>query len=155
MDAEKKITEYSIIAGFFVCSIFPLLIFTETLFIELLIKIADFGLFGNQIFWGILFPLFIIFLFWHSGKKISTSLKQTSYFQVCSQFSFQVSSKLIAGMFAIYIVGLFNNGISFALDSQIYSQIIFSLIMILFLSFLLMIMTFISSLIIVKLSQNP
>ncbi|POY41483.1 hypothetical protein C3L50_02965 [Flavobacterium alvei] len=155
MDAEKKITEYSIIAGFIVCSIFPLLIFTETLFIELLIKIADFGLFGNQLFWGILFPLFIIFLFGYSGKKISTSLKQTSYFQVCSQFSFQVSSKLIAGLFAIYIVGLFNNGISVVLDSQIYSQIIFSLIMILFLSFLLMIMTFISSLIIVKLSQNP
>jgi len=155
METKNKITKYSIIAGFFVCLLFPILIFTKTLFVELLIGIGDFGMFGNQLFWGIIFPLFIVFIFWNSGKKINTSLKQTSYFQICSQFSFQVSSKLIIALLTIYIIGLLVNGISSVLQSQIPYQILFSLLMILFLSFLLMIMTFISSLIIIKLSQKP
>lgn len=154
MKSQNSITRNSIIAGFFICSIFPILIFTKTLFIEILIAVGDFGLFGNQLFWGILFPLFIIFIFWNSAKKISLSVRQASYFQTCSQFSFQVSAKLIITLFATYIIGLFTNGTSVVLGSQIYSQIIFSILMILFLSFLLMILTFISSLIIVKRSQN-
>lgn len=50
METKSTITKYSTIAGVFVCSIFPLLIFTKTLFIELLIGIGDFGMFGNQLF---------------------------------------------------------------------------------------------------------
>jgi hypothetical protein len=155
MKLKNSITKYSIIFGIFVCSIFPLLIFTKTLFIEILKGIGDFGLFGNQLFWGIIFPLFIVFLFWYSSKKINSSLNLTSYFQTCSQFSFGISSKLIIALFTIYIIGQFVNGISVVLQSQIYYQIVFSLIMILILSLLLMILTFLSSLIIIKLSQNP
>ncbi|TPG35527.1 hypothetical protein EAH81_21200 [Flavobacterium pectinovorum] len=111
-------------------------------------------MFWNPIFWGILFPLFIVFLFWNTSKKISTSLNQVHYFKACSQFSFGVSSKIITALFTIYLIGLFGNGISSVFNVQIPYQILFSLLTILFLSFILMFLTFISSLIIVKASQN-
>ncbi|KIC01829.1 hypothetical protein OA88_12180 [Flavobacterium sp. JRM] len=154
MALNNSITKHSIIAGIFVCAIFPLLIFSESYFIDLCVKICDFGIFWNPIFWGILFPLFIIFLFWNTAKKISHSLNQITYFQACSQFSFAVSIKIIIALFILYIIGQFVNGISVVLHSQIYDQIVFSILMILFLSFLLMIFTFISSLVIVKLNQK-
>lgn len=154
MALNNSITKHSIIAGFFVCAIFPLLIFSKSYFIDLCVKICDFGIFWNPIFWGILFPLFIIFLFWNTAKKISHSLNQITYFQACSQFSFAVSIKIIIALFILYIIGQFVNGISVVLHSQIYDQIVFSILMILFLSFLLMIFTFISSLVIVKLNQK-
>jgi hypothetical protein len=154
MALNNSITKHSIIAGIFVCAIFPLLIFSESYFVDLCVKICDFGIFWNPIFWGILFPLFIIFLFWNTAKKISHSLNQITYFQACSQFSFAVSIKIIIALFILYIIGQFINGISVVLHSQIYDQIVFSILMILFLSFLLMIFTFISSLVIVKLNQK-
>jgi hypothetical protein len=155
MESKSNITKYSIIAGILVSAIFPLMIFSESYFIDLCFQICDFGIFWNPIFWGILFPLFIVYLFWDTGKKIKPTLNQTTYFQACSQFSFGVSSKLIIALFTLYIIGQFVNGISVVLQSQIYDQIVFSLLMILFLSFILMTLTFFSSLIIVKMSQNP
>lgn len=154
METKNNIQKYSIIAGFFVCSIFPLLIFSKSYFIDLCIQICDFGIFWNPIFWGILFPLFIVFLFWSTAKKLTFSLNQITYFQACSQFSFGVSSKFIIALFTIYIIGKFVNGISAPLQSQFLDQFVFSILMILFLSFVLMILTFISSLLIVKTSQN-
>lgn len=155
METKNSIQKYSIIAGFFVCAFFPLLIFSDNYFIFQCIQICDFGIFWNPICWGILFPLFIVFLFWSTAKKLTFSLNQITYFNACSQFSFGVSSKLIIALFIIYIIGQFVNGISVVLRSQIPYQILFSILMILFLTFTLMILTFISSLIIVKLSQNP
>ncbi|MFD1603964.1 hypothetical protein ACFSJW_09360 [Flavobacterium artemisiae] len=154
MESKTNIQKHAIIAGLFVSSFFPLLIFSKSLFIDLCIQICDFGLFWNPIFWGILFPLFIIFLFWNTAKKISFSLNQISYFKACSQFSFGVSSKIIIALFTIYTIALFTNGISVVLRSQIPYVILYSLLMILFLSFVLMFLTFLSSLIIVKASQN-
>ncbi|TDW46435.1 hypothetical protein EV144_106102 [Flavobacterium sp. 270] len=154
MESKNSIKKYSIIAGFLVCSIFPLFIFSESYFTDLCIQIYDFGLFWNPIFWGILFPLFVVFLFWHSAKKLSFLLNQISYFKACSQFSFAVSSKLIIALSTLYIIGKFINGTSAPLQSQFLDQIVFSLLMILFLSFSLMILTFLSSLVIVKMSQN-
>ncbi|MCD0470870.1 hypothetical protein [Flavobacterium sp. JAS] len=154
METKNSIQKHSIIAGILVCSIFPFLIFSKSYFIDLCIQICDFGIFWNPVFWGIIFPLFVVFLFWNTAKKINFSLNQISYFQACSQFSFGVSSKFIIALFTLYIIGLFSNGISVVLKSQIPYQILFSLLMILFLSFVLMILTFISSLIIVKSSQN-
>ena len=154
MESKNNIRKYAIIAGIFVSAFFPLLIFRESLFIDLCIQICDFGLFWNPIFWGIMFPLFIIFLFWKTAQKITFSLNQITYFQACSQFSFRVSLKLIIAFFTIYMIGKFINGISAPLQSQFLDQIVFSLLMILFLSFILMILTFLSSLIIVKASQN-
>lgn len=155
MKIKNSITKHSIIAGVFVCSFFPLLIFSDSYFIFQCIQICDFGVFWNPIFWGVLFPLYLIFLFWSSGKKISHSLNQITYFQACSKFSFAVCLKIIIALFTLYIIGQFVNGISVVLHSQIYDQIVFSILMILFLSFLLMILTFISSLVIMKLSRNP
>ncbi|KLT68586.1 hypothetical protein AB674_16225 [Flavobacterium sp. ABG] len=155
MRSENKITLYSIIAGVFVCSLFPFLIFSKSLFVDLCTQICNFGLFWTPIFWGILLPLFIVFLFWNTAKKISFSLDQISYLKACSQFSFAVSSKLIVSLFTIYTIGMFVNGISFALRSQIPYQILFTILMILFLSFTLMLLTFLSSLVFIKLSQNP
>lgn len=154
MESKNNIQEYAIITGIFVTSFFPLLIFSDSYFIDLCIQICDFGIFWNSIFWGILFPIFIVFLFWNTAKKISHSLNQITYFQACSQFSFGVSSKLILSFFTIYIIGLFVNGLSVVLRSQIPYIILFSMLIILFLSFVLMILTFISSLIMVKLNQN-
>jgi hypothetical protein len=154
MESKNSIQKYSIIAGFFVCLFFPLLIFSDSYFIFQCIQICDFGIFWNPIFWGIIFPLFIIFLFWNTSKKINSSLNQITYFKACSQFSFSVSLKIIITLFTIYTIGQFVNGISVVLRSQIPYQILFSILMILFLSFILMILTFISSLIIVKASQN-
>jgi hypothetical protein len=154
MEQKTSIRKDSIIAGFFVCSIFPLLIFSKSYFFDLCIQICDFGIFWNPIFWGILFPLLIVFLFWSTAKKISFSLNQITYFKACSQFSFGVSSKIILALFTLYIIGKFINGISAPLRSQFLDQIIFSILTILFLSFVLMILTFISSLIIVKANQN-
>ncbi len=154
MESKTNIQKHAIIAGLFVSSFFPLLIFSKSLFIELCIQICDFGVFWNPIFWGILFPLFIVFLFWNTGKKISFSLNQISYFKACSQFSFGVSSKIIISLFTIYTIGLLVNGISVVLKSQIPYTILFSILMILFLSFILMILIFFSSLIIVKINQN-
>ena len=150
METKNSIQKYSIIAGFFVCSIFPLLIFSDSYFIFQCIHICDFGVFWNPIFWGILFPSFIVFLFWSTAKKLTFSLNQIIYFKACSQFSFGVSSKIITALFTIYVIGLFINGISSAFNVQIPYQILFSLLMILSLSFVLMILTFISSLLIVK-----
>lgn len=154
MEPKNSIQKHSIIAGILVCSIFPFLIFSKSYFIDLCIQICDFGIFWNPIFWGILFPLFILFLFWSTAKKLTFSLNQITYFQACSQFSFGVSSKFIIALFTIYIIGKFVNGISASLQSQFLDQFVFSILMILFLSFVLMILTFISSLIIVKASQN-
>ncbi|CAD0002580.1 hypothetical protein [Flavobacterium salmonis] len=154
MESKNNIQKYSIIAGIFVSAFFPLLIFRESLFIDLCIQICDFGLFWNPIFWGLMFPLFIIFLFWNTTKKISFSLNKITYFQACSQFSFRISLKLIIAFFTIYIIGKFINGFSAPLQSQFLDQIVFSLLMILFLSFILMILTFLSSLILIKASQN-
>lgn len=154
MKTKNSIQKYSIIAGFFVCAFFPLLIFSDSYFIFQCIQICNFGMFWNPIFWGILFPLFIVFLFWNTAKKISSSLNQVDYLKACSKFSFGVSSKIIIALFTIYIIGLFVNGISSVFNVQIPYQILFSLLMILFLSFILMILTFISSLVIVKASQN-
>nr|WP_294783409.1 hypothetical protein [uncultured Flavobacterium sp.] len=154
MESKNNIHKYAIIAGIFVSSFFPFLTFSKSLFIDLCIQICDFGVFWNPIFWGILFPLFIIFLFWNTAKKISFPLNQISYFKACSQFSFGVSSKIIIAFFTIYTIGLFMNGISVVLRSQIPYVILYSLLMILFLSFVLMFLTFLSSLIIVKASQN-
>ncbi|WP_140510874.1 hypothetical protein [Flavobacterium pectinovorum] len=154
METKNSIQKHSIIAGFFVCLFFPLLIFSNSYFIFQCIQICNFGMFWNPIFWGILFPLFIVFLFWNTSKKISTSLNQVHYFKACSQFSFGVSSKIITALFTIYLIGLFGNGISSVFNVQIPYQILFSLLTILFLSFILMFLTFISSLIIVKASQN-
>ncbi|MEL1253224.1 hypothetical protein AAEO57_05535 [Flavobacterium sp. DGU38] len=154
MESNKNIQKHAIIAGIFVTAFFPLLIFSKSLFIDLCIQICDFGVFWNPIFWGILFPLFIVFLFWNTSKKLYYSLNQITYFQACSQFSFGVSLKLILALFTLYIVGLFFNGISVTLSVQLYNKILFSILMILALSFVLMILTFISSLLIVKASQN-
>ncbi|KUJ60185.1 hypothetical protein AR687_19000 [Flavobacteriaceae bacterium CRH] len=154
METKNNIQKYSIIAGIFVTVFFPLLIFSDSYFIFQCIQICNFGMFWNPIFWGILFPLFIIFLFWSTSKKISPSLNQVHYFKACSQFSFGVSSKIIIALFTIYGIGLFVNGISSVFNTQIPYQILFSLVMILFLSLVIMILTFISSLIIVKASQN-
>jgi len=155
METKNSIQKYSIIAGFFVSTFFPLLIFSDSYFIFQCIQICDFGIFWNPIFWGILFPLLIVFLFWNTAKKINFSLNQIPYFKACSQFSFGVSSKIIIALFTLYIIGQFINGISVVLRSQIPYQILFSILMILFLTFTLMILTFISSLIIVKLSSKP
>jgi len=155
MKAKNSIQKYSIIVGLFVCTIFPLLIFSKSNFIYLFIQICDFGTNWNRLFWGILFPFLIVCLFSISAKKIAPSLNNITYFKACSQFFFQVSSKLIIFLFAIYIGGLIINGISSVLHWQMQYQILFSILTILFLSFVLMILTFISSLIIVKLSQNP
>lgn len=154
MEFKNSIQKDSIIAGILVCSFFPFLIFSDSYFIFQCIQICDFGIFWNSIFWGILFPLFIVFLFWNTAKKISFSLNQITYFKACSQFSFGVSSKIIITLVIIYIIGLFMNGTSVVLHSQISYQILFSILMILLLSFALMILTFISSLIIVKANQN-
>lgn len=147
MESKKSITKYSAIAGFLVSSIFPLLIFTKTLFIDFLISITDFGPFWNPIFWGIIFPLFIIFLFLDTAKKVNSSSSKTTSFQACSLFSYRISSKIIIALFTIYIIGLFTNGISAVSQVQIYD-------MILCLSFTLIILIFLSSLIIVKLNQK-
>ncbi|MFD2941465.1 hypothetical protein [Flavobacterium notoginsengisoli] len=154
MESKSNIQKYAVIAGIFVTAFFPLLIFSKSLFIDLCIQICDFGVFWNPIFWGILFPLFIVFLFWNTSKKLYYSLNQITYFQACSQFSFGVSSKIIISFFTIYIIGKFINEISAPLQSQFLDQIVFSILMMLFLSFILMALTFISSLIIVKASQN-
>lgn len=154
MESKKSITKYSAITGFLVSSIFPLLIFTKTLFIDFLISITDFGPFWNPIFWGIIFPLFIIFLFWDTAKKVNSSSSKTTSFQACSLFSYRISSKIIIALFTIYIIGLFTNGISAVSQVQIYDMILFSILMILCLSFTLIILIFLSSLIIVKLNQK-
>jgi hypothetical protein len=154
MEQKNNLAKYSIIAGFLICSFFPVLIFSDSYFIFQCIQICDFGTFWNPIFWGILFPLFIVFLFWNTAKKISYSLNQITYFQACSQFSFGVSLKMTAALFTIYVIGLLVNGISSVHNVQIPYQILFSLLMILFLSFILMMLTFLSSLIIVKLNQQ-
>lgn len=154
MEFQKSIQKHSIIAGILVCSFFPFLIFSDSYFIFQCIQICDFGIYWNSVFWGILFPLFIVFLFWNTAKKLTFSLNQITYFKACSQFSFGVSSKITIALFTIYAIGLFMNGISVVLHSQIPYQILFSILMILFLSFVLMILTFISSLIIIKASQN-
>lgn len=153
MESKSNIQKHAVIAGLFVCAFFPLLIFSKAFSSTYVYKYVIW-LFWNPIFWGIIFPFFIVFLFWNTSKKLSYSLNQITYFQACSQFSFGVSSKFILSLFTIYIIGLFINGLSVVLKSQIPYVVLFSILMILFLSFVLMILTFISSLIIVKVSQN-
>lgn len=157
METKNKITKYAILAGFVTCSIFPILIFSKSIFCELLKLIADFGQNGNVFFWGILFPLFIIFLFWNSGKKITPPLNNTDKYQTCYQFSFEISLKIIIALFSIYTIGLLINGMSITVGSQFFYTILFSLIMIIVTSIILITLTIFSSLIIIrpsKTSQN-
>lgn len=154
MELKTSIQKDAIIAGIFVSAFFPLLIFSESYFIFQCIKICNFGMFWNPLFWGILFPLFIVFLFWNASKKINFSLNQFSYFKACSQFSFRVNSKITITLFTIYIIGLFVNGISTVFNVQIPYTILFSVLTILFLSLILLILTFISSLIIIKINYS-
>lgn len=154
MESKNSLQKYSIIAGILVSAFFSFSIFSKHYLVTLCAQICDFGFFWNPIFWGILFPFLIVCLFSISAKKIASSLNHITYFKACSQFSFQVSSKLIIILFAIFIGGLIINGISSVLHWEMKYQILFSLLMILFLSFVIMILTFISSLIIVKASQN-
>ncbi|OXA79620.1 hypothetical protein SAMN05444397_10499 [Flavobacterium aquidurense] len=150
METKSNIHIYSIIAGLFVCSIFPSLIFSVNSFVWPLKSIADFGINGSPVFWGGLFPIFIVFVFWQSGKNISSSLTQTTKYEACSQFTFEVSSKIIIALFTIYIIGLLINGMSVALPSQFLYEILFSLIMILSVSITLIVLTILTSIIIVK-----
>lgn len=154
METKNIITKHSTIAGFFVCSIFPTLIFSRSPFCVFLKLIADFGLYINVYFWGIAFPLFIIFLFWNSSKKITPPLNNTEKYQTCYQFSFEVSSKIIIALFSIYIIGLLINGISSTVSSQFFYTILFSLIMIIATSIILATLTIISSLLIIKPSKT-
>jgi hypothetical protein len=154
MESKNSIQKHAIIAGILVSAFFSFIIFSKHYLISLCAQICDFGFFWNPIFWGILFPFLIVCLFSISAKKINNLLNHITYFKACSQFSLQVGSKLIIILFAIYIGGLIINGISSVLHWQIQYQILFSLVMILFLSLVIMILTFISSLIIVKASQN-
>lgn len=150
METKSNIQKNSLIAGFFVCSIFPLLIFSINFFVWPLKSIADFGIDGSPIFWGGLFPIFIVFIFWQSGKKISYSLTQTTKYEACSQFTFEVSSKIIIALFTIYIIGLLINGMSVALPSQFFYEILLSVIMILSVSVTIIVLTIFTSIIIVK-----
>lgn len=154
MESKNSLQKYSIMAGILVSAFFSFFIFSKHYLVNLCAQICDFGFFWNPIFWGILFPFLIVCLFSISAKKIIPSLSHITYFKACSQFSFQVGSKLIIILFAIYIGGLIINGISSVLHWEMQYQIVFSLLMILFLSLVIMILTFISSLIIVKASQN-
>lgn len=157
METKNRTTKNSIIAGFFVCILFPILIFSRSPFCALLKLIADFGLYVNVYFWGITFPLFIILLFWNSSKKITPPLNNTEKYQTCYQFSFEVSSKIIIALFSIYIIGLLVNGISSTVGSQFFYTILFSLTMIIVTAILLTTLTIISSLLIInpnKTSQN-
>lgn len=150
METKNSIQKYSIIAGFFVCSIFPLLIFSINFFVWPLKSIADFGTKGSPVFWGGLFPIFIVFIFWQSGKNISSSLTQTTKYESCSKFTFEVSSKIIIALFTIYIIGLLINGMSVTLPSHFFYEILFSLIIILSVSVTLIVLTIFTSIIIVK-----
>ncbi|OIV41927.1 hypothetical protein BKM63_09710 [Flavobacterium johnsoniae] len=154
MESKNNIQKQAVSAGIFVSTFYSVIIFSQHSFVSLLTQICDFGRIWNPIFWKILFPVFIIFLFGKASKKLNLLLNQTTYFKTCLKFSMEISSKIIVFLFTIYIGGLLVNGINSALHGQIQSQIVFSLIIILVLTFLLMIFTFISSLIIIKLNQN-
>jgi hypothetical protein len=154
MKSKNDIKKGLIIAGFLISSIFPVLIFSHSYYINYLNAICYFGEFWNSFFWGIIFPVFVVFLFWNSSKKLSFLLNQNSHLKASFKFSFKVSSKFAIALITIYLIGEFAMRVSFAFLLYYYSIIIFSLRMILFLSFLLMILTFISSLIIIKASQN-
>lgn len=154
MKTKNKITKYAIIGGFVTCSIFPILVFSKSIFCELLKLIADFGQNGNVFFWGVLFPLFIIYLFWNSSKKINPPINKTEKYEFSFQFSSKISLKIIIALFSIYIIGIFINGISYTVESQFFYTILFSLIMIIITAILLITLTIFSSLLIIKLSNN-
>jgi hypothetical protein len=144
---------YSIIGGLVVSSIFPLLVFSRNYFILFCTEILDLGDWSFN-FWGIVFPLFLVLLFWHSGQKINSGAKQISYFKACIQFSFRVISKLIITLLVLYLIEKLINRVSIALD-EIKYEIIFILGVIAILSFILFILTFLISLLIIKLSLKP
>ena len=145
---------YSIIGGLIVSSIFPLLVFSRNYFILFCTEILDLGDWSFN-FWGIVFPLFLVLLFWHSGLKINPGAKQTSYFKTCIQFSFRIISKLIISLLVLYLIEKLINKVSIVLPEELKDEIIFILGVIAILSFILFILTFLISLLIIKLSLKP
>lgn len=154
MDSKNNIQKQLIIAGFLISSIFPLLIFSDSYYAKYLTLICYFGEFWNSFFWGFIFPLFIVFLFWNALKKLSFLLNQNSHLKASLKFSFKVSLKFAIALITIYLLGEFAMRLSYIFLVYYYYMIIASLIIILELTFILMILTFISSFIIIKLNQQ-
>lgn len=154
MKSTNNFQKHAIIAGFLVSTIFPIIVFSDSYYFNYLQLICYYGEFWNSFFWGIIFPLFIVFLFWHSAKKLKFSLNQISYLKACFKFSLKISSKLIIVLIVLYLLGEFAKRVSYVFLEYYYYLIIAALIIILELTFVIMILAYISSLIIVKLSQN-
>jgi hypothetical protein len=154
MEPKNNIQKHSIIAGFLVSSIFPLLIFSDSYYVNYLNIISYFGEFWNSVFWGIIFPLVIVFLFWHSAKKLNFLLNQNSHLKASFKFSFRIGLKFAIALITIYLLGEFAMRVSYVFLVYYNYMIIIALTIILELTFILIILTFISSLIIVKASQN-
>jgi hypothetical protein len=149
-------TKYATLVGFPISIFLSLLTFSKSYYIDLVTAIGDFKTLenSNHLFWGFLFPFFFLILFWNSGKNIYSKKNKKSYIQTCFNFSFQTAKKILALLFIIYLVGLLINGISAPLQIMFLDKILFSIIMILSFSLFLIFITFLASLIIVKLSQS-
>jgi len=86
---------YALLIGFPFSCILSYLIFKPTSLIDLFIEIADFGIQGSSLFWGIIYPVIYLIILFTTGRNISP-LANTTLFQKASIFSFSATLKVIA-----------------------------------------------------------
>jgi hypothetical protein len=156
MNQKNTGSKYALLIGFPISVLLSLLTFSGSYYIDWMIAIGDIKIFenNNNLFWSFLFPLFYLIILWNSGKNIDSKIKTTSYIQNCFDFSFEAAKKILILLFSIYFIGLLINGISAPLRSMFLDKIFFSIVMILSFSLFLIFITFLASLLIVKLCQS-
>lgn len=156
MNQKNTDSKYAILVGFPISVFLSLLTFSESYYIIWMMSIGDFKFIenNNNLFWGFIFPAIYLLIFWASVKNIDPKINTTSYIQTCSALSFQAAKKILILLFSIYFIGLLINGISAPLHIMFLDKIFFSILMILSFSLFLIFITFLASLLIVKLSQS-
>lgn len=156
MNQKNTGSKYAILVGFPISVLLCLFAFSESYYIDWMMAIGDFKSIENDsnLFWGILFPIIYLILLWNSAINIDSNINTKNYFQTCSDFSFQTAKKILLLLFVIYFIGLLINGISAPLHIMFLDKIFFSIILILSFSLFLIFITFLTSLIIVKLTQT-
>lgn len=123
-------------------------VFKPTLLLDLFIEIADFGLEGTSVFWGIIFPILYLLILFIAGRDV-TLAGNNSLFQIISKLSFSSSIKIVIILSFLFVVDKIINGISTTVI-PFSSVILFSITVLFFIIFISTIINFIVSFLTIK-----
>lgn len=143
---------YAVLFGLPFCFLLSYIILKPTLIADLFKEIAYFGIEATPIFWGIAYPILFLAILFIAGRKINT-IEPRTVFQKTSSFSFSVTLKIIVLLSFLFLGNKLLNGLSTTVV-PIHSVLLFSITTLLFILFVSAIITFIISLLTVKLIDS-